>query len=208
MISVKICGVTTPEDALAAREAGADMIGLNFSSQSVRKIDMAVAETISADTLKGYYGLTGLFVEQSWEEIARINRHLKLGFCQFYNHPWPKEQFTPAGLVPAFRVKDATDLDTIRSMISSGRKPAMIVVDSYVAGAMGGTGHKAPWDLLVGQDFGVPLILAGGLTPENVAEAIRTVRPWGVDVASGVESSPGRKCPRKMEAFVQAARRA
>jgi phosphoribosylanthranilate isomerase len=208
MISVKICGVTTPEDALAAREAGADLIGLNFSNQSVRKIDMGVAETISSDTLKGFYGLTGLFVEQSWEEMARINRHLKLGFCQFYTHPWPEEQFTQAGLVPAFRVRAASDLETIRTMVASGRKPAMIVIDSYVAGAMGGTGHLAPWELLAGRDFGVPWILAGGLTPENVAEAIRKVRPWGVDVASGVESSPGRKCPAKMKAFVEAARNA
>lgn len=205
MISIKICGVTTPEDALAAREAGADLIGLNFSAQSVRRIDMDTARTISSVTLKWFNGLAGLFVEQTWEEIAEINRELKLAYCQFYTHPWPLERFTPAGLVPAFRVRSAEDVTNIRESIAASRKPTMIVIDSFVAGAMGGTGHKAPWELLAGQDFGVPMILAGGLTPENVAEAIRTVRPWGVDVASGVESSPGRKCSEKMKAFVRAA---
>ena len=206
MISVKICGVTTTEDALAAREAGADLIGLNFSSQSVRRIDLETAQIIASESLKGFAGLTGLFVEQSWEEVAEINRSLKLMYAQFYTHPWPKVRFTPAGLIPAFRVRNEDDIQNIHRSLAEGPKPSMIVVDSFVAGAMGGTGHKAPWELLAGQDFGVPLILAGGLTPENVAEAIRTVRPWGVDVASGVESSPGRKCPEKMKAFVGAVR--
>jgi phosphoribosylanthranilate isomerase len=86
--------------------------------------------------------------------------------------------------------------------------PAGILVDAFVEGQMGGTGHRPPWDLLAGFDPGAPLVLAGGLTPENVAGAIRLVRPWGVDVASGVESAPGRKDPGKVRAFVAAARAA
>jgi phosphoribosylanthranilate isomerase len=87
-------------------------------------------------------------------------------------------------------------------------QPAAVLLDSFVPGEMGGTGHRAPWHLLAGFDPGVPVILAGGLTPENVAEAIRVVRPWGVDVASGVESAPGVKDPGKVAAFVAAVRAA
>lgn len=202
-VIVKFCGVTTPGDAVAAVEAGADLIGLNFSAHSIRRITVEQAKPIDAE-LKSFNGLTGLFVEHSWDEIAAVNRELKLAYAQFYSIPWPRERFTPAGLIPAFRVRTAEDVQKIHELLATSFKPQMIVIDSFVPGAMGGTGHKAPWDLLAGQSFGVPLILAGGLTPENVAEAIRTVRPWGVDVASGVESSPGRKDASKMRAFVDA----
>jgi phosphoribosylanthranilate isomerase len=117
----------------------------------------------------------------------------------------PPGTLSPYAYIPAFRVKDAADLDHIRQFVVACN-PAAVLVDSFVAGEMGGTGHKAPWVLLVGFDPGVPLILAGGLTPDNVADAIRLVKPWGVDVASGVESSPGRKDPAKVRAFVRAVR--
>jgi phosphoribosylanthranilate isomerase len=109
-------------------------------------------------------------------------------------------------------VKDTAGLDHVRRFIDAareaGRLPSAVLIDSHVAGQMGGTGHTAPWELLAGFDPGVPVILAGGLTPENVAEAIAVVRPWGVDVASGVESAPGRKSPEKVARFIQKARRA
>src|SRR5207244_3773340 len=118
-----------------------------------------------------------------------------------YDDQPPAEDPFPFAHVPAFRVKDAAGLDAVRRFVEAarraGRPPAAVLVDSHVEGQVGGTGHRAPWELLAGIDLGVPLILAGGLTPENVAEAITTVRPWGVDVASGVESSPGRKDPGK-----------
>jgi phosphoribosylanthranilate isomerase len=205
MIRVKICGITTPADAIAAVEAGADFLGLNFSTHSVRRITLEQAKPI-VDALDSFSGLTGVFVEHSWDEIDSINRDLKLAHAQFYSTPWPQERFTSAGLIPAFRVRSTEDVQKIHVFLATSLKPQMIVVDSFVPGAMGGTGHKAPWELLAGQDFGVPLILAGGLTPENVAEAIHTVRPWGVDVASGVESSPGRKDASKVRAFVEAVR--
>ena len=205
MISVKICGVATSEDALAAVEAGADMIGLNFSVQSVRRVTLERAKSIG-DALPRFDHFTGVFVEQSWEEIAAINREAKLWNFQSYTSPWPAKRFTPAGHIAAFRVRSATDIADIRALLAASRPPMFVLIDSFVPGAMGGTGHKAPWELLAGQDFGAPLILAGGLTPENVAEAIRLVKPWGVDVASGVESSPGRKDAGKMRAFVEAVR--
>ena len=112
--------------------------------------------------------------------------------------------------IPAFAVQDATSLLQITSHLekwrSLGDVPAAILVDAHVPGQYGGTGQVAPWHLLVDFDPGVPLILAGGLTPENVAEAIRIVRPYAVDVASGVESSPGKKDPDKMRRFIDAVR--
>jgi phosphoribosylanthranilate isomerase len=109
-------------------------------------------------------------------------------------------------------VKDAAGLEHVRRFVETatklGRPPSAVLVDSHVEGLMGGTGQAAPWELLHGFDPGVPLILAGGLTPENVAEAIALVRPWGVDVASGVEISPGVKDPEKLARFVKNARRA
>ena len=113
----------------------------------------------------------------------------------------------PLAHLPAFRVKDRDGLEQIRHFVevatALGRPPSAVLLDSFVDGQMGGTGHKAPWPLLAGFDLGVPIILAGGLTPDNVAEAISLVRPWGVDVASGVESAPGRKDPSKMAEFVR-----
>ncbi len=207
-IHVKICGLTTPADAVAAVEAGADMVGLNFSTHSIRRVSLEQAREIDA-VLRRFPGVAGVFVEQTWDEIAAINRELKLAHFQSYASPWPGERFTPAGHVAAFRVRTAEDVAAIHAVLgAASRKPMAVLIDSFVPGAMGGTGHKAPWELLAGQDFGVPLILAGGLTPENVAEAIRFVNPWGVDVASGVESSPGRKDAAKMRDFVQAARAA
>jgi phosphoribosylanthranilate isomerase len=122
------------------------------------------------------------------------------------------EDTFPFAHVPAFRVKDAAGLDLVRRYVEAatalGRRPAAVLIDSHVEGQFGGTGRVAPWELLVGFDPGVPLILAGGLTPDNVAEAISLVRPWGVDVASGVESAPGRKHPGLVERFMKNARRA
>lgn len=204
-IRIKFCGVTAPDDAIAAAEAGADFIGLNFSAHSVRRVDLDQARVV-AEALPHFNHFTGVYVEQSWDEIASVNRAVKLMHCQTYATPWPGERFTAAGHIAAFRVRSAEDIAEIHTLLSSSPKPMAVLIDSFVPGAMGGTGHKAPWELLAGQDFGVPLILAGGLTPENVGEAIRVVKPWGVDVASGVESSPGRKDAGKMRAFVQAVR--
>jgi phosphoribosylanthranilate isomerase len=120
--------------------------------------------------------------------------------------------FAPTSHIPAFRVHDRASIESVLATVETyrefGRTPSAILIDSYVPGAMGGTGHTAPWDLLAGFDPGVPVVLAGGLTPDNVADAIRTVRPAGVDVASGVESGPGKKDSGKVRAFIQAAREA
>ena len=198
-ISIKFCGVTTPEDAAAAVKAGADWIGLNFSAQSVRRVSVEQARSIIGATPE-FHRFTGVFVEQTSDEVEAVRRELALAYRQTYSTPWPE------GSIAAFRVRSAEDIAHIRALLATSPKPMAVLIDSYVAGAMGGTGHKAPWELLAEQDFAVPLILAGGLTPDNVAEAIRVVKLWGVDVASGIESSPGRKDAGKMRAFVAAVR--
>ena len=198
--------MTTPEDTRAAVDAGVDLIGLNFSAQSLRRISLDQARSL-IEVVPGFGNrFAGVFVEQTWEEMAAINAECNLSFFQSYTAPWPVERATVSLHIAAFRVRSGEDIAEIHKHLELTHPPDFLLIDSFVPGAMGGTGHKAPWDLLAGQDFGVPLILAGGLTPENVAEAIRIVRPYGVDVASGVESSPGRKDAGKMRAFVQAAR--
>ena len=131
---------------------------------------------------------------------------------QWYGEQRELSDAFPFSLIASFRVKDRKSLAEISTYLemcrSFGNLPSAILVDAYVEGAMGGTGHKAPWDLLADFKPGVPLILAGGLTPENVGDAIRIVRPAGVDVASGVETSPGRKDPHKVKAFIASAREA
>ena len=112
----------------------------------------------------------------------------------------------PYPLVVAYRVRGPIDLEAIRADVEPRHQFAAVLIDAHVPGQFGGTGQTAPWHLLAGFDPGVPVILAGGLTPENVAEAVRIVRPYGVDVASGVESSPGRKDAEKMRRFVDAVR--
>ena len=123
----------------------------------------------------------------------------------------PADPF-PFRLIPAFPVGDAAGLARLTRHLDRcralGRLPAAVLIDAHVPGRYGGTGQTAPWHLLADFDPGVPLLLAGGLTPDTVAEAVRVVRPWGVDVASGVESSPGRKDPEKVRRFLDRAREA
>ncbi|MBX9622276.1 MAG: phosphoribosylanthranilate isomerase [Gemmataceae bacterium] len=211
MVRVKICGVTTPADARHAAECGADAVGLNFYPKSPRYLTPQQAAAIVRD-LPPFTAPVGVFVGQPLRQVCAIAYQLGLRSVQTYDEAPPEDDPFPFAHVPAFRVKDAAGLDLIRRFVAAaterGRPPAAVLVDSYVEGEMGGTGHKAPWHLLAGFDPGVPLVLAGGLTPENVAEAITFVRPWGVDVASGVEFAPGRKDPAKVAAFIRAAERA
>ena len=203
---IKICGVTTVADAHFAAEAGADAVGLNFYPKSPRYLEPRQA----AELLRGLPAFTaavGVFVGMPMRQVCALAYQLGLRGVQTYDDAPPTEDPFPFAHIPAFRVKDRESLEGIRRYIAACR-PTAVLVDSFVAGEMGGTGHRAPWELLAGFDPGVPLILAGGLTPDNVAEAVRTVRPWGVDVASGVESSPGRKDHDKIKRFVYAVRTA
>jgi phosphoribosylanthranilate isomerase len=211
MVRIKISGVTTPTDARFAAEAGADAVGLNFYPKSPRFIAPQQAAEI-VRVLPPFPATVGVFVGMPIRQVCAVAFQLGLRGVQTYDEDPPPEDTFPFAHVPAFRVKDVTGLDHVRRFVDSatklGRPPSAVLIDSHVAGLMGGTGQVAPWELLKGFDVGVPLILAGGLTPENVAEAITLVRPWGVDVASGVESAPGQKDREKVVRFIQHARSA
>ena len=204
-VRVKICGVTTPADAVFAADCGADALGLNFYPKSPRFLTESAARAILAE-LTPFVAPVGVYVDVPFMEAFERDHWLGLRALQIYSND--PEHLPAAGVpcfIPAFRIRDAGDLLEVRNIVASFR-PAAVLLDSFVAGEMGGTGHRAPWELLAGFNPGVPVILAGGLTPDNVAEAIRLVRPWGVDVASGVESSPGVKDAGKVRAFVHNAR--
>jgi len=209
MVRIKICGLTTPEDARLAAEAGADAVGVNFYPKSPRFVTPTQAAAI-VRSLPAFTAPVGVFVDMPMRQVCATAYQLGLRAVQTYHSTPPTEDSFPFSHVPAFRLKDAAGLDAVRQFIgqaqSVGRPPAAVLIDAHVEGEVGGTGQRAPWELLAGFDPGVPMILAGGLTPDNVGEAIEGVRPWGVDVASGVESAPGRKDPRKVERFVKIAR--
>jgi phosphoribosylanthranilate isomerase len=211
MVRIKICGVTTPDDARLAAVLGADAVGLNFYPKSPRFVTPVQAAAI-VRLLPAFTATVGVFVAMPMRQMCAVAYQLGLRGLQSYNDQPPDDDHFPFAHVPAFRVKDRDGLDQVSRFVERatalGRRPSAVLLDSYVEGQMGGTGHRAPWQLLAGFELGVPIILAGGLTPENVAEAIALVRPWGVDVASGVESAPGRKDPSKMAKFVQNAQAA
>jgi len=209
MVRIKICGVTTADDARLAADSGADAVGLNFYPKSPRFVTPTQAAAI-VRALPAFTAPVGVFVGMPLRQVCAVAYQLGLRGVQTYDEQPPADDPFPFAHIPAFRVKDAAGLDSVRNFIEAatrfGRRPAAVLVDSHVDGQMGGTGHQAPWKLLAGFHPGVPVILAGGLTPENVAEAIAVVRPWGVDVASGVESAPGRKDAAKVAQFIKNAR--
>jgi phosphoribosylanthranilate isomerase len=204
MTRIKICGLTTPADAELLAELGVEAVGLNFYPQSPRCVSPSQARELVRH-LGPFLAPVGVFVSDDWPHIQHTASETGLRAVQTYSDSPPPAPLSPFAHVPAFRVKSAADLNHIRQFVTACQ-PSAVLVDSFVAGEMGGTGHKAPWELLVHFDPGVPLILAGGLTPDNVADAIRLVKPWGVDVASGVEASPGVKDAAKVRAFVAAVR--
>ncbi len=202
MVRIKICGVTTTQDAEALAHLGIHAVGLNFYAKSPRYVTIPQArELIRA--LGPLLPAVGVFVSGNIPAEFPDIQTLHLQAWQTYSDGLAELGEYHPNHIPAYRIKDRADLARVVSEVQK-RKPAAVLVDSYVSGEMGGTGHRAPWHLLAGFDPGVPVILAGGLTPENVAEAIRVVRPWGVDVASGVEHSPGHKDLAKVKAIVDA----
>lgn len=203
MTKIKICGIKTLPDALAAIEAGTDYLGFNFYPKSVRLIEKsACAEIISV--LKREHPqikLVGVFVNSSVEEIKDILQTCSLDFAQLHGDETPEifAQLSPHAF-RAFRGIPESNAGYERN-----EAPAMLI-DAAVKSVYGGSGVTADWAAAAELAKKYPLLLAGGLTPENVAEAVSRVKPWGVDVASGVEAAPGKKDPGRMKAFVQAVR--
>jgi phosphoribosylanthranilate isomerase len=206
---VKICGLTRPEDVRLAAELGADAVGFNFYPKSPRYVDPRTVTPL-LQALPPLLDAVGVFVDLKIRQVSALAYQLGLGSIQCFADANDMEDWHPFRLLSVFRVKDENHIREMERYLDRykalGRLPSAILVDAHVDGQLGGTGQTAPWHLL--RDFrpSVPLILAGGLTPDNVAEAIRTVRPYGVDVASGVESSPGQKDPDKMRRFMESVR--
>jgi phosphoribosylanthranilate isomerase len=210
-LRVKICGVTTSGDVAACAAAGADAVGINFHPQSSRYVDPKQSQPLLRSIPPLMAGV-GVFVGLPLRQITAMAYQLGLRAIQVHGENREVADPFPFSLVAAFRIRDRQSLAEIDRYLdmcrSVGHLPGAILVDAFVEGKEGGTGQTAPWDLLANYKPGVPLILAGGLTPKNVAEAIRIVRPDGVDVASGVEESSGRKDPDKVKQFVANARTA
>ena len=201
-VTVKICGITSEADALAAVEAGADAIGLMFYEGSPRHVTLEQAKAISA-ALPQHVMRVGVFVNAEEAFVHQALTECMLNILQFHGDETPEEcSRYPVMTLKAFRVQGEETLAELEAYPAAG-----YLLDAYVKDALGGTGATFNWDLAVrAQEFGKPIFLAGGLTPENVVEAVRKVQPFGVDVSSGVESEPGRKDAEQMRTFVSAAK--
>jgi phosphoribosylanthranilate isomerase len=198
-VRVKICGITNLPDAQASVRAGADAVGFMFYDQSPRFIPTKIAAEISRG-LPPFTLRVGVFVNPSEEFVRYAIGACGLGLLQFHGDE-PPEFCTQFGLMSmkAFRVRDAGSLKELPKY----RTDAWLL-DAYVSEAFGGTGETFNWNLAMEvQKLGKPIFLAGGLTQDNVAEAIRQVKPFGVDVSSGVECSPGKKDPAKVREFIK-----
>ena len=201
---VKICGITSVADGQMAAEAGADMIGLMFYEQSPRYITLPQAVEISR-ALSPFVLRVGVFVNPEEALVTRAISECGLSLLQFHGDE-PSDFCTQFGVMSmkALRVKDEDSIKTLENYHTES-----FLLDAYSKSGLGGTGEKFNWTLAIeAQKYGKPIFLAGGLTPENVAEAVRQVRPFAVDVSSGVESAPGKKDPAKVKAFIQAAKAA
>jgi phosphoribosylanthranilate isomerase len=199
---VKICGITSVADGLVAAEAGADVVGLMFYEKSPRHISLETAGEIS-HALPPFVLRAGVFVNPSEELVMEAIARCGLNLLQFHGDETP-EFCTQFGIMSmkAFRIRDAASLAALPKYPTEA-----YLLDAFSAEALGGTGEKFNWDLAIeAKKFGKPIFLAGGLTPENVAEAVAKVQPFGVDVSSGVESAPGKKDAAKVRAFIAAAK--
>ena len=197
---IKVCGITNIEDALLASSLGVDALGFVFA-ESKRRITPENAKKI-IDTLPPSILKVGVFVNEKEKTVKELAKICGLDALQFHGDESPEytQKFKQI-VIKSFRVKDEDSLKVLSSY-----KVSAYLLDTYSQKAYGGTGEVFNWDLAVKtKQFG-PIILAGGLNPDNIEEAIRKVKPYAVDVSSGVESSPGKKDKHKLEEFVKRVR--
>lgn len=209
MTRVKICGITTVEDGLAAAEAGADFVGLILYPPSPRSVTAEEAASI-AQKVRQASAVTrtvGVFVDRDVNQVAQIAERCGLDAVQLHGREPPEDvdALMKKGLMvfKAFRVRDSDSLEAL------GRYgPSAYLLDAYVREQHGGTGQRFDWSLATAAKAHGPILLAGGVTPGNVAQAVERIQPWGVDTASGVEVGPGRKDHEEVRRFVRAVRHA
>lgn len=199
-IWIKVDGVTRPDDAVAAAEAGFSAVGMIFAP-SRRRVTIQEAKAVR-DAIPDGVAAFGVFDDSAPREVGEVAEALGLDGVQF-PAPLVAGRFLPEGLLVlrTVRVRAAEDLTELERL-----KCDAVHLDAYVEGQLGGTGVRAPWDVIEANRPTVPFVLSGGLRPENVAEAIRRLDPVGLDVSSGVEQEPGVKDTKAMRAFVGAAR--
>ncbi|MCO6690792.1 MULTISPECIES: phosphoribosylanthranilate isomerase [Pseudomonas] len=200
----KICGITRIEDALAAAEAGADAIGFVFYAKSPRAVDVRQARAIIAE-LPPFVTTVGLFVNASRCELNEILEVVPLDLLQFHGDETPQDcEGYHRPWIKALRVRPGDDLEAACRVYAGARG---ILLDTYVPGVPGGTGEAFDWSLVPAR-LSKPIILAGGLSADNVGQAIAQVRPYAVDVSGGVEQAKGIKDAAKIEAFMRAVKQA
>ena len=201
---VKICGITRIEDATAAAQAGADAIGFVFEPKSPRYVKPDQAQAIMR-ALPPFVTVVGLFVNAAPDAVETVLKHVALDLLQFHGNETPEQcrRYHRPYIKAIHMHVDVNLHDNARRYADAEG----LLLDTAVADVAGGSGQAFDWSR-VPSDLGKPVILAGGLTPENVAEAVRQVRPFAVDVSSGVEQSKGIKDAQKISAFIEAVRRA
>ncbi len=200
---IKICGIREPEHARIAAEAGADAIGLVFYAASPRALTPAQAVAVAA-VLPPFVAAVGLFVNVPEREVRGVLEHVPLDLLQFHGDEPP--EFCAAFGRPylrAVRMEEGTDLVEYARRFSHAKA---LLLDAFSPGEPGGTGRTFDWTAIP-RDLPVPLVLSGGLDASNVGRAVRAVRPWAVDVSSGVESSRGVKDPRRIVEFIRSVQR-
>lgn len=201
---IKICGITRNEDAAAAAKAGADALGFVLYRNSPRFVDPQRAKAI-ADRIPPFISTVGLFVDANAAEVEASLGVFRVDYLQFHGDETPDycRQFG-VPFVKAIRVRPGVDL--LQYAINFGAARALLL-DAFVAGVPGGTGQGFDWSLIP-RNLPLPIVLSGGLSPSNITEAVRTVRPWAVDVSSGVEVTKGIKDAEKIRQFIRGVRNA
>jgi phosphoribosylanthranilate isomerase len=207
-VRVKICGITHRHDAEQAVELGAWAIGLIFHEPSPRKVELQDAAAIGQE-FKRRAEVVGVFVNRDLSEVAEIADACSLTMLQLHGDEGPVycdeiRRRTGLKIMKAARVRDGASLQALNAF----RKVDYHLVDAHHPDLFGGTGETFDWQLLRGRRSKVPLVLSGGLTPDNVSDAVRAIHPFAVDTASGTEASPGVKDPAKVTAFFRAAEHA
>ena len=200
-VKVKVCGMTSLKDALVAVEVGADAVGFIFYKKSPRSVTMKTVREIVLE-LPPFVDTVGVFVDETAEQINKIADYCNLDIIQLHGDESPTFcKKIRRKVIKAFRIKDMQSVKKLSSFQVSG-----FLLDTFSDNLHGGTGKVFDWNLaLPAKKFG-PVIMAGGLTPNNVQQAVRQIRPYGVDVCSGVESEPGIKDHKKVRAFLNNAK--
>jgi phosphoribosylanthranilate isomerase len=200
MVRVKICGITNLEDAEAAIAFGADALGFVFFEGSPRHVSPEATRKI-VEALPPYVAKVGVFVDERPDEVHAVMGQARLDVVQFHGDEPPEACSAECTMVKAIRVRQLRDLEPLKHY-----RVSAFLLDTYDPGTPGGTGRTFNWDIAVeAKRFG-RVILAGGLTPDNVARAVEHVMPYAVDVSSGVEAAKGKKDLRKLELFIRRAK--